>query len=151
MKTLIILALALSLTGCAGNNQSRLEILDAIATAAAKCEGEAGCIATLNAAIYSGAINQGQDSAIGIIGAFVPWLNVGLELTRIIYGGSGGSGQGFALNRSNNNTFIMPRTSSDHGSTTIAPFDSTVSVTKTQSWENMHNPWTDNSRDQVVK
>jgi len=143
MKTFAILLFWLFtgflISGCARDNSDKLALLDAIATSAAKCQGEPGCIATLNAAIYSGALDRQEDGPVRIISAFIPYLNIGLELTRILHGGSGGSGQGFVLNRSSNNTFIMPKNSADRGSHIDSPFDATASVSRTQSWENMSN------------
>lgn len=122
-------------------------MMNAVAKAAKTCEGDGGCLATLNAAVYSGVLNQREDTAIGIIGAFVPWLHVGLEFTRILHGGAGNGGQGVYINGSQNVSLAGFNTNSLKGGGTLnAQFDATNSLSKTQSWENMYNPYTDNSR-----
>lgn len=145
-KLMISLLLSCAVMGCTKTDPT--VFMKAYATSLATCNGEVGCLMGVQGALYTGAFRE-QDTATNLIGAFVPWLNIGLELTRLIYGGSGGNGQGFVLNRSNNNTFIMPKNTADRSSKIDAPFSATTS--KTQSWENMYNPITDNSRDQVVK
>lgn len=144
LNAVFLLFAGILLSGCATDNQAnKLALLDAIASAGAKCKGEPGCIATLNAAIYSGAINQQDSSSVpAIAAALFPYARLGLDIFNIVYG-AGGGGQGFVLNRSNNNTFIgFNKQSADRSSTINAAFDATASAETTQSWENMYNPTT---------
>jgi len=146
IRTILLIAVLTMLSGCAGNQTDRLAFMGAFSDAVANCKGEAGCVASMNAALYTGMFTKNEDSVTGIITSALPWGNLALEVFRTVYGG-GGSGQGFNLNRSNNNTFIGFNQTSAKGYAQIdSPFTATTAITKTQSWENMYNPSTDNSR-----
>jgi len=139
MKTILaccILILVTLVSGCTNNNtQDSVNMLMSLSAAAKNCDGEPGCIATVNAAFYSGALQRGQDTTTGIIGAFVPWLHVGLEFARIFQSGGDGVGGGFVLNRSSNNSFIINKNSADRSSTLSAPYGNV----QRYSYDNMYN------------
>lgn len=140
-KLVVVLLLSFGLFGCA-NQVDRSAMLNAIAEAAAKCNGEPGCIATLNAAIYSGGLLQDENSTPRIITSFIPVLDFSLRLTQMImgYSGNGNMGGGFVLNRSSGNTFILNKQSADRSSRVDAPFSMTTSNTENYSWQDMYNP-----------
>lgn len=147
MKIVYLILLVL-LSGCASNQTDKLAFMKAFSESVAACKGEAGCVASMNAALYTGAFSKDEDSVTRIISATLPFANLALEVFRTVYN-SGGSGQGFNLKNSNNNTFIGFNKNSAKGYATIDnPFSATSEITKTQSWENMYN--TDNSQSTVT-
>jgi len=141
MKKLLALSVVVFslLMGC-GQKTDKAAFMTAFSGALAGCKGEVGCITSLNVALYTGQFSDKDDSWVSVLAAFFPYARLAADVFNTAYTGAGGGGQGFVLNRSNNNTFIMPRTSADRGATVTANFDATTSITETHSYENMYNP-----------
>jgi len=161
MKTLIILALAISLTGCATNTETNQLIAQvnadrqrAYGDAMVACGSNAACQVGVSMMFASGAGMQQfirEDSPLDYFRAAGPLLAFGVDVARLFVS-PGSDTNGFIVSGDNNQiSGFGNRLTADNESSISTSFDSTVSVSRTQSWENMYNPWTDNSRDQVVK
>lgn len=139
MKKLVLLLL-LSLTAC--GRQDPAVMLKAYADSLAVCNGNGACIVALQAAVFTGQFSDNGNSPAGIIAAFAPWGQMGLELTRILIGQRGSMGQGFVLNKSNGNTFVLTRNQADRSSFIDAGFNMTSTPSSVKSYANMYNPVT---------
>lgn len=146
MKTIgLIILTVFSLSGCAGSQTSQLEIkqlqLEALTTGMSKCGNNQGCQVALTAWLFGGGMNVQEEGVVQYAAALLPYANLALTAYNMALGGSGSGGQGVVINRSNNVSLVgFNKNSLKGGGTLNAQFDATSTLSRTQSWENMHNP-----------
>lgn len=142
----LIIVVAMLLTGCARDNSQQIAMLRAYNAALANCNGEPGCLVGTQASFYSGAYTQQEDTGVALLAAGVPYFRMFLDFYSI-YKGSTGSGGGNFLVKGNNNQFIgFNRVTADRSSSVRSSFDVTASPSMVQSWSDLYNQ--DNIRSQ---
>jgi hypothetical protein len=147
MRVLIVMALAVMLSGCAQPQTGQKEMLLTFSHALKNCGESAGCVAGVQAAAYSGLFReQQQDTIVNIAAAMLPWGRILLDGMALYKGTTGSSSQGMIV-KGNNNQFIgFNRTMADRSASIYSPFDATATPSVSQSWTDMHNQ--DNIRSQ---
>jgi len=164
MKKLIPFILAaLMLAGCAdGVNTTNQLIADsnannkkAAADALVACKDDAACKVGVMAIFFS---NTGQpfykpDTVVDYLRAGIPYADLSARIFNSWWNSGGVSGDrtGGTVVIGDNNQLsgFGNRLTADRNSSVFGSFESTSSVERSQSWENMYNPTTDNSRDQI--
>lgn len=142
MRKLLIAVLAVPLlfSGCATPSTSGKEMMLAFSHALANCNGEVGCIAGVQAGLYSGAFrNPQQDTGVNLLVAALPWGRLVLDGLSLYKSGSGGGSNGILV-KGNNNQFIgFDKYIADRGASIYSPFSATANPTMTQSWADINN------------
>jgi hypothetical protein len=142
MRKLLIAVIAAPLlfSGCATQSTSGKEMMLAFSHALANCKGEVGCIAGVQAGLYSGAFRDPQqDTVVNVLAAALPWGRIILDGFSLYKSSSGGGSNGILV-KGNNNQFIgFDKYAADRGASIYSPFSATAAPTMTQSWADLYN------------